>query len=199
MRSCFSVLGVLVVAIAILAVVAAFLMRPPEGATQPAKVKPSTEAAASLDQKIAEVEKAVTSAQKDAKPTPMTLRVTEQELTSKVAQWQAESGDSSAFQIRDPQIRLLPGEIVSTARVNWRGLDLPLAVTAQVKVQGGKPEVMVQSVKLGELPVPGSVRDQIVDMIQEQMSAFWADLPIQIQDIRIEQGLAIITGVALPK
>lgn len=200
MRGCVTILGILVVVVA-LATAAVFflLMRTPDSASQLAEVKPSTEAVASLDQKIAEVEKAVASAQKESKPVPMTLRVTEEELTSKAAHWLEQSADSSAFQVRDPQIHLLPGEIVSTGRVNWNGLDSPLVVTAQVRVQGGKPEVAVQSVELGGLPVPGSVKDQIVDMIHEQMTALWAGLPIQIQDIRLEQGSATITGVAIPK
>ncbi len=198
MKACLTILGILVVIVAMAAGAAFYLLgRTPESVSQLPEVKVSKDASASFDQKIAQVGQAVSTAQKTSKPVPVTLRVTEQELTSKVAE--IGTLQSGELQARDVQIRLVPGKIVTTAKVSFMGLDVPVTLTATVSVRDGKPHVVVQNVQFGGLPLPDTLKNQLVDTIQWQMDEAWEDLPVQVQEVRIEQGVAIITGLAKPK
>ncbi len=203
MRGCLIALTVLA-ALAVAAAIAGPLFVLPatttsSRATPLADVTVSTESAASLDEKIGGIETAVASTQATSKPTLVTLRITEQELTSKAAELLSKDSAQSQYEIRNVQIRLLPDEVLTTASVKMGGFDLPLTIKAQMEAKDGRPAVTVTEMDLGPVPLPGNLKDQITNTFQSEMSKVWADSPIEIQEIRIEQGVAIISGLAKPK
>ena len=202
MRGCLIALAVLA-ALAVAAAIAGPLFILPatttsSRATPLAEVTVSTESAASLDEKIGGIETVAASTQATSKPTPVTLRVTEQELTSKAAELISRSSGHSQYEAKNVQIHLLPGEVLATASVRVSGFDLPLTIKARVEAEDGKPKVTVTEADLGPLPLPGNLKDQIVSVFQTELSQIWVDSPVEIQEIRIEQGMATITGLAKP-
>lgn len=201
MKGCLVALAVLA-ALAVAAAIAGPLAILPATTTS-SRSSPSPEAtvslesAPSLNEKISGLETAVASTRTSS--APITLRITEQELTSKAAELLSKDSAQSQYDIRNVQIRLLPGEVLTTASVKMGGFDLPLTIKAQMEAKDGRPAVTVTEMDLGPMPLPGSLRDQITNTFQSEMSKIWADSPIEIQEIRIEQGVAIISGLAKPK
>jgi len=201
MKGCLIALAVLA-ALAVAAAIAGPLAILPATTTS-SRSSPSPEAtvsqesAPSLNEKLSGLETAVASTRTGS--TPITLRITEQELTSKAAELLSKDSAQSQYEIRNVQIHLLPGEVLTTASVKMGGFDLPLTVRAQMEAKDGRPVATVTEMDLGPVPLPGNLKDQITSTFQSEMSKVWADSPIEIQEIRIEQGEAIISGLAKPK
>ena len=162
MKGCLILLGALVVIVVVAAAALLLLVtiQSHEVSEQP-PVPISTEAAESFDKKIGAVETAIATSEKSTKPVPVTLTITEQELNSKVAEALRENPDTSGLNPRNVQVRLLPGEIVTTAAVPLGGFDTSITITSLVTISGGKPQLTVQSVRAGGLPLPGFIQDQI--------------------------------------
>lgn len=164
----------------------------PGRATQaPANATPipvSTEALENLQENVQSAAATAQSGQ------PVTLTVTEQQLTSLVA-FELQSQEQPIM--TDPQVRLQNGQIIVTGNVTQQGISAPLnaVLTPSVDAQG-KPHFEIVSAKVGPLPVPQS----ILDNLTEQMNrSFASELSAQtdnmiIEDIAIGDGVMTITG-----
>ena len=89
--------------------------------------------------------------------------------------------------------------MIITANISFQGIDAPVTITSQVGVQQGQPTITVQSMQFGSLPVPSVFQDQIASQIQSSLAQVWAGVPIEVQDIQIQEGVMTITGIAKPQ
>lgn len=199
MKGCLIVLGILVMVIILVAGTAVLLLPVSPDATPLPEVQVSSEASVDLDKKLGELEQTVSNAETSLTPVPVTLHITEEELTAKAAQLMADDTGFSQLEAKDLQIHLLPDKIVCTAKVRMSGLDLPLTVNSRVEVIDDKPEVVVENVEMGRFPLPAGIQAQIVDTVETQMNEIWTDIPILVEEVRVEQGSAIITGQTKPQ
>jgi hypothetical protein len=199
MKGCFAVLGVMVVVVivAVGGVFAYFSFVPGNSQALPT-IAVSDKSAKDLDQKLSDVEKSIKEAKTSSKPVPISLRITEQELTAKANQALVGDPALTGLNPRDIQIHLTPGKLVANATLSVRGFDAKATINAIINVSNGQPVVTIQSVQLGGIPVPSGLSEQLGDKIQSSIAQLWGSTSLEVQKVEIQQGVMVITGVAKP-
>ena len=75
-----------------------------------------------------------------------------------------------------------------------------VGVEARVEVRGDELELVVDEINLGRLPLPNVVRDRIKrELVLEEgvvINLDEMDIPMDIKDVRIEEGRVILEGLA---
>ncbi len=124
----------------------------------------------------------------------VTLTVDESQLTSLVA---LELQKQSNPVISDPQVLLRDGQVQILGNVNQSGITAPLQMNMTVSADAeGRLHYQVVSAKLGPLPLPQSLLDQLtsqVDSVFSEQIGPEAD-KIFIESITIADGKMTIVG-----
>lgn len=152
-------------------------------------VKPTDEATASLDDKIAALEQEIDEA---AVGEELTLELTEEEATSKLDRL-ARDGQLSV-EIADPQIYFRDRMVRAFAVVDM-GINVQVALQANIEVKDGKPDVTIESLNLGKIPIPKALIDSIMTALERALEERWDDLHLELQEVDIEPGEITITLV----
>jgi hypothetical protein len=151
-------------------------------------VKPTDEAAIRLDEKIETLELQIDEAVDGEELTLEEL--TEEEVTSKMDQL-AREGDLSV-DMEHPQIYFSEGLVQVIARVDLR-IDVWVAIEATIGVKEGRPDIKIESLHLGRLPIPKTLVNSVVTALERATEERWDELDVALQDVTIEQGeLSII-------
>lgn len=122
------------------------------------------------------------------------LTITEQQLTSLIAIELAAQPD---IPVQNVQVRLTQGQMQISGQVQQEGLSLPLTVALSITVDGqGRPRTQVLSAKLGPLPVPQAILDELTAQIDknliEQFGAYSGGLVFE--SIAVYEGYMVLTG-----
>lgn len=152
-------------------------------------VKPTDEAAASLDDKIEALEQEIDEA---AVGEELTLELTEEEATSKLDRL-ARDGELSV-EMEYIQVYFSDGIVQAFARVDM-GIDVQVALQANIEVKDGKPDVIIESLNLGKIPIPKALIDSIMTALERALEERWDDLHLELQEVDIEPGEITITLV----
>jgi hypothetical protein len=152
-------------------------------------VKPTDEAAGRLDEKIAAFEEDVDEA---VAGEYLALELTEEEATSKLDQL-ARAGNLS-LEIEDPQIYFRDGMVWAFAVVVM-GIDVQVAVQAKIGVNGEKPDITIESLNLGRIPIPKALINSMMTAVERALEERWEDLHLLLQEVTIEQGEIMIVLV----
>jgi hypothetical protein len=152
-------------------------------------VKPTDEAAGRLDEKIAAFEEDVDEA---VAGEYLALELTEEEATSKLDQL-ARAGNLS-LEIEDPQIYFRDGMVWAFAVVAM-GIDVQVAVQAKIGVNGEKPDITIESLNLGRIPIPKALINSMMTAIERALEERWEDLHLLLQEVTIKQGEIMIVLV----
>lgn len=152
-------------------------------------VKPTDEAAASLDDKIEALEQEIDEA---AVGEELTLELTEEEATSKLDRL-ARDGELSV-EMEYIQVYFSDGIVQAFARVDM-GIDVQVALQANIEVKDGKPDVIIESLNLGKIPIPKALIDSIMTALERALEEQWDDLHLELQEVDIEPGEITITLV----
>jgi hypothetical protein len=156
-------------------------------------VKPTDEATTILDDKIAALEQEIDEA---ATGEELTLKLTEEEATSKLDRL-ARDGELSV-EMEYIQIHFSDGIVWAFARVDM-GIDVQVAIQANIGVvdgkEDGKPDVTIESLNLGKIPIPRALIDSVMTALEQAMTDRWEDLPVSLQDVTTEHGEITITLV----
>lgn len=174
----------------------ALAQQPPAVSQGLKKVQVSTEAAHSFDEKIAAMQKAVDEAKRTGKAQPVELTVTEEELTSKIAETTVSA--SGGIVTDAVQINLSGGNIIATTNVNVQGLSLAVGIVAAPVVEGGKTKIVVKEIQTGALPVPDAIKQQIEAQIGRAVDPSSLGLPFDISKMTIVDGKLVISGTTKP-
>lgn len=150
-----------------------------EAGTTPVPV--TDEAAESFDQNIEDFEQEIAQAYRGEE---VTLVITEEEATSKLAELAAEQ---LPLQMNRVQIHFDEGMVGGFAIVDL-GIDVQVAVQAKIEAEDGKPKITVESLNVGRLPIPSTLVDQVMIAIMRQLGERWESVPVELQDITIEDG-----------
>jgi len=152
-------------------------------------VKPTDEAATILDDKIAALEQEIDEA---ATGEELTLKLTEEEATSKLDRL-ARDGELSV-EMEYIQIHFSDGIVRALARVDM-GIDVQVAIQANIGVEDGKPDITIKRFNLGRIPIPKALINSVMIALEQAMTDRWEDLPVSLQDVTTEHGEITITLV----
>jgi len=152
-------------------------------------VKPNDEAANKLDDKIVALEEEIDEA---VVGEYLALELTEEEATSKLDQL-ARAGNLS-LEIEDPQIYFRDG-IVQAFAIVVMGIDVQVAIQAKIGVNGEKPDITIESLNLGRIPIPKALINSMMTAVERALEERWEDLHLLLQEVTIEQGEIMIVLV----
>lgn len=152
-------------------------------------VKPTDEAATILDDKIAALEQEIDEA---AAGEELTLKLTEEEATSKLDRL-ARDGELS-IEMEYIQVYFSDGIVQTFARVDM-GIDVQVAIEANIEVEDGKPDITIRHLNLGKIPIPKALIDSIMTALERALEERWDDLHLELQEVDIERGEITITLV----
>lgn len=142
----------------------------------------STAAAGRFDQKVATLVRA------DA---PVTVEITDEEATSKVAAMLA--ADPSAPRVDDPQVAFRDGKVYVSGKTTDTPVPVSFLAVGHVEARDGRLVAVVEDVDTGRVPLPGAVRDQIAQGAAN-LDSLNATLPIYVTDVRVLDGRLALTG-----
>jgi hypothetical protein len=152
-------------------------------------IKPSDEAASRLDEEIAEFEEDIDEA---VAGEYLALELTEEEATSKLDQL-ARAGNLS-IEIENPQIYFREGMVQAFAIVEV-GIDVQVAVQARIGVNGEKPDITIESLNLGRIPIPKALIDSMFTAVERALEERWENLHLLLHEVTIEQGEIMVVLV----
>src|SRR4051794_14653287 len=158
------------------------LARPPELAAQLTPVPVSSAAASSFDGKVATVQSATA---------PVTVEFDEQEATSKLVE--ALAADPSAPRIENPQVAFRDGKVYLSGVSRDTFVPVNIVIIGRIEARDGNLVTTVERVDTGRLPLPDSMRDQIIGFVSD--SALLNDgLPIVVNEVKVLDGRLVLTG-----
>jgi hypothetical protein len=173
-----------ILGLALVAVLAA--LRAPSVTMVPA----TAEGARSFDEKI------VALAPATEPGTARTVRITAEELTSKLQQGlDAAPAEGGAIVLKAASVQLEGDQFKSVLTLDAKVKDLYLSMTGTLDVLDGRLQILPASAKLGSLPIPGAAFRRI--LARQFDSPATRDrllLPEFIKDVRIENGELVIEG-----
>lgn len=181
-RTFFVALGTVFATLLLVAGVMGYLITGPPPKWDKTWVKPNDEAAASLDEKVETLELQIDEADAGEE---LTLEVTEEEATSKVDQL-ARDGNLSV-EMEHPQIYFSEGLVQIVARVDLR-IDVWVAMEATVAVKEGRPDIKIESLHFGRLPIPKTLVNSVMTALERATEERWDELDVALQEVTIEEG-----------
>jgi hypothetical protein len=182
-RGCLQGL-VLLIALLVFGGAVAFMLlsQPPETARQLTPVPVSSAAAGSFDAKLATVQSA---------PAPVTVEIDDQEATSKLVE--ALAAEPSAPQIDDPQVAFREGRVYFSGTSRDAPIPVRVVIVGRVEARDGRLITTVEQIDTGRFPLPGAMRDQIID-IASDTDRLNDELPIVVHEVRVLDGRMVLTG-----
>lgn len=151
-------------------------------------------AARSLDGKFEALEEQVAAARRTGQRLPVTLTLTEQELTSKASQFLASADPTNSLRPSNVQIHLANGDVVITSTVQLQGLTLNVGIVAAPVVMDGKTVFAVKDIQTGGFFLPDLVKQQLSERIAPALDPASLGLPLDILSIKVGQGTLTVQG-----
>ncbi len=148
--------------------------------------------AASFDQKVADLQSQLKSGSKQ----PVSLELTQDEVTAKVAQ-ELSSGPGGAQPVKNVAVKIEQGDAVVTGVASLGGQEVPIEAQVKVGADGGLLDVDVTSLKAAGMPVPDPVKQQILEQAQAAMGGkelSRLDVGIDLQQVSLSDGKVVVNG-----
>lgn len=184
MRGCLTGLVLLILVAALLAGVGYYLLTqsaPRAASTTPIPV--SSAAVRSFDDKVATVQQA---------SGPVTVEITDQEATSKLAETLA--AHPSAAPIENPQVAFRDGKIYISGASRDTPIPVSVLVIGRAEARDGLLVVTIEQVDSGRVPLPSSAKEQIVNIATTGVNSLNSQLPIYVTEVRVLDGRLVLTG-----
>lgn len=161
------------------------------GPQPPYPITPSDEAVQRLEERM-----------NSATPGPdgtYTLTITDEEITSLVAQALAEQEERSGTPspISNPQVYFRNRRIEAYADLKLSDpLSVPCMVALSIAIENGSPVVTIEEVDAGPLPVPAALLTELTDMFNQMLADNFANQGggLTITGVEIGEGQMTITG-----
>lgn len=188
---------VLIVVVLLLVVGGMVLLAPqkPRVSSGLADITPNPSAATQLDDKITALQKQIDAAKRAGKTIPVSITFTEQELTSKAAQYAA-SDPTNPLHPSNVQVHLANGQVIVTSTVTVQGFGIDIGISAVPSVVDGKLQLGVQRIDTGGFPVPDIVTRQIVQQIGSGIDPASLGLPLSVTSVSVGQGTITLVGTS---
>ena len=157
------------------------------GPQPPHAIVPSDEAIRHFEERMAEAEQSAGGS--------VTITITEEEMTSLIAQALAKQAESAP--ISEPQVHFRNSrvEVYGTVQVA-DSLALPGLVAFSITVTDGELDVTVEEVAVGPLPIPEPLLETLTDVLNEGLSKAvqFEEIEILITDVQTGEGEMTISG-----
>ncbi len=157
-------------------------------------ISPNAGDAASLDAKIAALESQLAQAARSSAHVSVSITFTEQELTSKVAEFLA-SQPNNPLHPTNVQVHLRGGNVVLNTTIQAQGLSLNVAVTATPQAVNGSLKLSVQSVDTGAIALPDFVKQQLNAALAPALDPSALGLPLDVTSVVVGNGQLTLNGV----
>jgi len=192
-RTVFLFLGAVFALLLILMGVIGYLITgPAPRETGAAPILVDHEAAQSLDNKVEALEQQIALASATGQHTRLTLEITEEEATSKLDEL-ADGGDLPVAMDRI-QIHFIDGCLCGFAVADLL-IDVQVSLRARIEVDQGKPDIIIESLNIGRLPIPKTLIDQVMNAIMRKTEDRLENIPVELEGVTIEDGVMTISGV----
>ena len=199
MKTILTAIGITLGSVVFLALAAAgvifFLMhRAPAITNTMTPVTSSHQSVMALDSKITAFNNAV----QNATPgTPVSLNVTQEEITSKVNEELAGMTAQlpAGLSVGNVTINFQDGKALISAPVTYSALSGTAGAAIAVQTINGTPTISVKDIDFGALPIPQAVKDQLAGMIPNGGQIDLGNMPVDITNIQIIDGQIVMNGV----
>lgn len=180
---------------------------PAPAITQPppaeAKLVPSTPTSSSED-KVIGFYQAIAEVAATGESREVVLTFTEAEVNEQAGKimTQMEIPADIPLEIKSVSIDLQPGNnLLTVVDTTILGFGAKLKVDTSVSIRDGRPDVSINKVSFGMIPVPGAVKDQIVSLIRQQTDRILVALTeagtgvvdLEFIDITIDEDILSVT------
>lgn len=182
---------------------------PPKESTPSPPTEPTVP---SLQEKVVDFGQAVAGVLASGESQEVTLVFTEAEVNEQAARLLAQVAipEDIPLEIKSVHIDLQPGNNLFTkAETTILGLGVTLKVNSQVSIREGKPKVDITKVSFGVIPIPGTVKDRIVDFLTQKIDELIIQLTepeiggkgveLEFKDISIQEDEMTITVIVKPR
>ncbi len=163
----------------------------------------------SFDQKLGVLEKEILEASATGEEREVTLTLTEQEVSIALGKMMreaiAESSDNfSSEMIADTTVNLDEDIIRAIIGIDFSGITVDAGVELRAEADEEGLNLILESIELGKLPFPGTVKDKIIGSFNESHTHIDFrdlhidlddDLPVKLTDIIVKNGEMIIIGM----
>lgn len=197
MKTALKAIGIVLGSVVFLVIAAAavifFLMhRSPAITSTMTPVTSSHQSVIALDNKMT----AFNSAVQNATPgTPVSLNVTQEEITSKVNEELAGMKLPEGLSLGNVTINFQDGKALVSAPIKYSALSGTAGMAINVQTINGTPTIAVQDVDFGALPIPQALKDQLTGMIPNGGKIDLGNIPVDITNIQIIDGQLVMNGV----
>ena len=151
----------------------------------------SADAVESFDQKLDSLDTQIKSAVSTGEKKEINLVITEKEANSKLVQMLAEG------QLPLKRILLNFGDdyFLAYAVVDAPGIDAKTGSRGRIEITDGKPKVVIDEFNLGKLPLPGSAKIRVEQLLNIMVNLELTDVPLEITGVQINNHQVTVTGV----
>jgi hypothetical protein len=120
------------------------------------------------------------------------LRITNEEITSLVAQELSETG---RIPMNNPQVWFTSGRIYISGQVDAAGpVSLDSLIVATAVVEEGRMVVKVEEAKMGSFAFPDTLIESITQTVNETLAGLQVDADLEITRIEILEGEMFVIG-----
>lgn len=168
-------------------------------ATTPAHQLPSVQVNAletfNADRKVASLVGDEALAQASGRPVPVSITLTDSELTSIVTQRMSQTSITEA----DGLVLHAAGpSLEATANGHYRGFTFPIYLDMAPTIVSGHPQLKLEDAQVGSLPMPGPLEAKIQTEIGHALNFGPALAQISSPQIIVGRGEVTLTGTAVP-
>lgn len=213
------IIPLVIVALLILAAGGYFVLRavdfdeppsPPPAPTTPtqppAEVEPAPPPPASTPgDSLTDFQQAVAEVAETGESQEVVLTFTEAEVNARADEVMTgmEVPEDIPLELNSVSIDLKPGNrLLALADTTILGFDATLEVDAVISIRDGQPDVSINEISFGTIPVPGSVKEEIAELIRQQIDRVLLDLAgsaagsgveLDFQDITTDEDKLTVT------
>jgi hypothetical protein len=155
---------------------------------------PAATVPAALASGITSVEAALKQATQSGKTVPITLRITDADLTAAAQPYFPQS--YAGITVTEPAVRIGPA-LMLTAKASSFVLSGALVANATPFASDGKLALRLDSATVGGITLPDAARTQLQQQLQSALNSAMPS-KLQVATVSIAQGVATISGSALP-
>jgi hypothetical protein len=120
------------------------------------------------------------------------LRITNEEITSLVAQELSQTGQ---IPMSNPQVWFTSGRIYISGQVNAMGpVNLNSLIVATAVVEEGRIVVKVEEGQMGPFALPDSLIESMTQTVNETMAGLLVDADLEITRVEILEGEMFVVG-----
>lgn len=171
---------------------------PPPAETIPAAPPPS------FEDRVTEFRQAVVKVAGTGESREVTLTFTEAEITEQADKimTRMEIPADIPLEINGVSVDLQPGNnMLTIADTTILGFDAKLRVNTGVSIRDGRPDISINEISFGMIPVPGMVKEKIVALISQQTDRILVALTeagtggvdLEFIDITIDEDILRVT------